>query len=115
MSPTCPDDVVLRGLLDSSLPEPVQGEVVAHLDSCDRCQNALQQIAADGTSVLQAALEAKTVSEPNATSAFWPALERVESDVRASGVALAATRHDPARRTDPAVEHDFSFLEPSDE
>ena len=69
MTSTCPDDEVLRGLLDSSLPEPVQEEVVSHLDSCSNCQNKLEQIAAGGTSMLQVAKAAKTTDEPDRTSA----------------------------------------------
>ena len=44
MTSTCPNPDVLRGLLDTSLPEPVQAEVVAHLDQCSSCQVALEQI-----------------------------------------------------------------------
>src|SRR5947208_10840937 len=112
MTKTCPDDDVLRGLLDSSLPEPVQIEVTSHLDSCSTCQNKLEQIAAGGTSVLQLAKQANTTDEPARTSAFWPAVQRVEAEVHSSGVAVAATRSDPARGADTGSKHDFSFLEP---
>ena len=51
MTATCPEEAVLRGMLDSSLPEPVQAEVVCHLDSCSNCQVKLEQLAAVLTSV----------------------------------------------------------------
>jgi WD40 repeat protein len=115
MIKTCPDDDVLRGLLDSSLPEPVQDEVVSHLDSCTSCQHKLEQIAAGGTSMLQVAKAAKSTDEPDRTSAFWPALQRVEDDVRSSGVAVLATRTDPERRSGTALVNDFNFLEAAED
>jgi hypothetical protein len=48
MTTTHPNPDVLRGVLDSSLPEPVQAEVVAHLDGCSSCQLKLEQLAASG-------------------------------------------------------------------
>ena len=115
MTKTCPDEDVLRGLLDSSLPEPVQGEVVAHLDSCSSCQGKLERIAAGGTSMLQAAKQAKEADEPDQTSAFWPALQQVEQDVQSSGTGIAAARIDPSRRAASEIDRDFSFLEPSED
>ena len=92
MTTTHPDDDVLRGLLDSSLPEPVQVEVTSHLDSCSTCQNKLEQIASGGTSVLQLAKQANTTDEPSRTSAFWPAIERVRAK---SAIVQRRHRRDP--------------------
>src|SRR5207248_4458265 len=102
-------------LLDSSLPEPVQIEVTSHLDSCSSCQSKLEQIAAGGTSVLQLAKQANTTDEPARTSAFWPAIQRVEAEVHSSSVAVAATRSDPAKQSETDSNHDFSFLEPAED
>ena len=37
----------LRLLLDDALPAPAQAEMVGHLDVCERCQQALEELAAD--------------------------------------------------------------------
>src|SRR5262245_21461632 len=114
MNAPCPDADVLRGLLDSSLPEPVQREVTSHLDSCTDCQAKLESIASEGTSVLQVARQLQTDDRPGKTSAYWPALHRVEEEMGSSGVAVSATRLDPSRKVQPS-KSDFSFLDPADD
>src|SRR5262245_51881073 len=115
MTATCPDPAVLRGLLDSSLPEPVQGEVVAHLDTCIRCQEKLQDLAVDGSGLLDTAKGAKQESKPQETSAFWPALRRVEREIRSPAAAFSVTRTDTAVVPPPNRETDFSFLDPPED
>jgi WD40 repeat protein/serine/threonine protein kinase len=115
MTTTCPDDDVLRGLLDSSLPEPVQREVVAHLDDCDSCQSKLEQIAEDGSAVLQVARSANEAETPRGDSAFWPALKKVESEIEAQSQALTVTRIAPALESDTDRQRAFPFLDPSDD
>ncbi len=46
----CPDPLRLRGLIDSSLPDKEQAELIGHLDSCTDCQRSLEEIATDTTS-----------------------------------------------------------------
>jgi eukaryotic-like serine/threonine-protein kinase len=110
MTSTCPNPTVLRGVLDSSLPEPVQAEVVAHLDGCSSCQVKLEQLAASGSAILDVARGARGDETPAETSAFWPALRRVEREIRNPVEAMAVTRSDPGetvRSTPP-----FDFLDP---
>ena len=109
MTSTCPDPDTLRGVLDSSLPEGDQKEVVAHLDACVDCQETLQQLAAAGSSVVELAHAAKTEERPADASAFWPALRRIEREIQSPALALTATQADPDA---PAPEHSYSFLEP---
>lgn len=113
MTSTCPNADVLRGVLDSSLPEPVQAEVVAHLDGCSSCQVKLEQIAATGSSLLEVARESAADDRPAETSAFWPALRQVEGEIRSPADALAVTRSDPGETVRNSS--DFSFLDPPDD
>jgi hypothetical protein len=46
----CPDPLRLRGLIDTSLPEKEQADLIGHLDSCTGCQQSLEQIASDSAS-----------------------------------------------------------------
>src|SRR5262245_36794718 len=109
MTTTCPSRDVLRGLLDTSLPEPVQAEVVAHLDTCASCQTALEQIAASGSQVLELARQAATDGKPEATSAFWPALRRVEHEINTPipTDSLAVTRTSPGGEIQVTPSYDF--------
>jgi eukaryotic-like serine/threonine-protein kinase len=113
MTSTCPNPDVLRGLLDTSLPEPVHAEVVAHLDHCSSCQVALEQIAAGGSRLLSVAQQAMTDSNPEATSAFWPALRKVEQEIHNPADALSVTRASPGEDLRAAPNYDF--LDPSDD
>jgi predicted Ser/Thr protein kinase len=115
MSTPCPDEVVLRGLLDSSLPEPVQGEVVAHLDGCSSCQGRLEQFAAGESLVLETAKSARVNGSPDQSSAFWPALKSVEKAILTPVGAMTVTRLDAKAKIDSSAALDFSFLEPAEE
>jgi WD40 repeat protein/serine/threonine protein kinase len=115
MTVTCPDPAVLRGLIDSSLPEPVQAEVVAHLDSCTHCQNKLEGLATEGTAILATAKGASGEAKPEHSSAFWPALARVEREIHNPAASLAVTRSDPTNTPVPPAESDFGFLDPPDD
>jgi eukaryotic-like serine/threonine-protein kinase len=108
MTATCPNPEVLRGLLDTSLPEPVQAEVVAHLDGCTSCQVKLEQIAVGGSSILEVARAAHGNGAPGETSAYWPALQRVEQAIETPVAELSATRIDTRSQ-----ELSFDFLEPA--
>src|SRR4051812_25132847 len=110
MTSTCPNPDVLRGMLDSSLPEPVQRDVVAHLDECSSCQVKLEEIAAAGSSIREVARRANDSTPPEDTSAFWPALRRVEHEIHNPVEALAVTRSDPGESVRSAPQ--FDFLDP---
>jgi tRNA A-37 threonylcarbamoyl transferase component Bud32 len=113
MTTTHPDPAVLRGVLDSSLPEPVQAEVVAHLDGCSSCQVKLEQLAASGSAILDVARGVKEDARPAETSAFWPVLRRVEREIRNPVESLAVTRSDPDIAA-PSIPQ-FDFLDPPEE
>jgi WD40 repeat protein len=115
MTATCPDLDTLRSLIDQSLPDGDQAEVTAHLDSCTSCQIRIEKIAAAGSGVLEAARGAGKDDSPDATSAFWPAVARIEREIRSPVQSLAATRSDPTLDALPASERAFAFLDPSDE
>jgi eukaryotic-like serine/threonine-protein kinase len=113
MTATCPDPDTLRSVLDSSLPTGEQAEVVAHLDTCPDCQQTIEQIAAAGSSVVDLARSAGTEPKPDATSAFWPALRRIEQEIQSPALALSVTQADP--EIAPSAEQTYAFLEPAEE
>ena len=45
---TCPDDDCLLGMLDCTLPDQQQLDVHDHADSCESCQNRLEQLVTHG-------------------------------------------------------------------
>jgi eukaryotic-like serine/threonine-protein kinase len=112
---TCPDRERLRGVLDSSLADPDQAEVVNHLDSCTNCQAALEELATSGSSVREVARAAKTEVPPAQTSAFWPALHRVEREIQSPAAAMDVTRADPASDTTHVPDRHLEFLDPPDD
>lgn len=116
MKTPCPDSSVLTALLDSSLPDPVQDEVTAHIDECANCQEKLEELAA-GSRVLVAAKSARDRSNPERTSAFWPALARLERERAPSTGTLTATHAEQAIVSSPSLTHelDFAFLDAADD
>src|SRR5204863_9384440 len=84
----CPDVARLRGLLDSSLPDPEQAELTGHLDSCECCQEQLEELAASGSSWPPAARPPADARPPSG-SAFWPKLQELQREVAGPAVATA--------------------------
>jgi eukaryotic-like serine/threonine-protein kinase len=82
MKPTisCPQTDELRNLLSCSLTDERQEECTEHLEACPCCQSRLEGVATEGTN-LSDVVRGLTDSEPQATSAYWPALSSVEADV----------------------------------
>jgi len=76
----CPQTEELRQLLSSSLSGERSQECTQHLDSCECCQAKLEEIATDGTKLSQVVKNLQG-AEPMATSAYWPALKALETDV----------------------------------
>src|ERR1700722_15349621 len=85
---TCPQTEELRQLLDSSLSDERQLECLEHMDSCPCCQSRIESVATEGTN-LSEIVRGIQETEPQVTSAYWPALKSMESTVRepARGVA----------------------------
>ena len=97
----CPEPAQLRRLINSTLPPEEQSQLTAHLDCCEMCQKAIEHIAAGGSGLLDCACRADDV-RPEDTSAYWPALRKLEREVMRPTV-LAAT----------AASGDWSFPEVS--
>lgn len=105
----CPHTDELRQLLDNSLSGERQQECTEHMDSCPCCQARLESVATEGTNLSQV-VRGLTDSEPQATSAYWPAFRAVESDdsgLKATSadtpaIAVARTRDVSLRFLQPA-------------
>jgi eukaryotic-like serine/threonine-protein kinase len=115
MTVTCPDPARLQGVLDSSLTDAEYAELVAHLDSCPSCQIALERIAASGSSILEIARGANQNVRPEETSAFWPALHRVEREIESPAAAMTVTRAEPVSESTTARDRLFEFFDPPDD
>ncbi len=76
----CPESSQLRGLIDRTLPETEQTQLISHLDGCSRCQQQLEQLATGGEAWTEALTAPQTAALPPHDSAFWPAMRRVEQD-----------------------------------
>jgi serine/threonine protein kinase len=60
----CPDDFRLKGLLDGTLPEDAQAELVGHLEGCPACQGRLEELAAGRRSWSEAAVQLGAAEPP---------------------------------------------------
>ncbi|CAN5134028.1 hypothetical protein BH10PLA2_BH10PLA2_03420 [soil metagenome] len=76
----CPCTEELKLLLASALPDDRQEICTEHLEACPCCQSRLEDVATEGTNLSQVVL-GLNAAEPQATSAYWPALSSVEADV----------------------------------
>jgi serine/threonine protein kinase len=115
MTVTCPDPDTLRGLIDQSLSDGEQAEVVAHLDGCASCQVRLEKMAVGESNVLSVARAAATNVSPDGTSAFWPAVKRIEREIETPARSLSATQAEPTLDAIPTNGKPFDFLEPSED
>ena len=87
---SCPDSTRLQRLLDGSLPEEQQAELTSHLDSCEGCQQSLDELAA-GSRSLTHVIRHVDRERPAADSAYWRALRALERDVQYVGDTHAET------------------------
>ncbi|MDZ4689449.1 MAG: serine/threonine-protein kinase [Planctomycetaceae bacterium] len=99
----CPEPEELRQLLDGSLSGERQQDCTSHMDSCLCCQAKLEAIATDGTNLSQL-VEHLDVVEPNATSAYWPAVQALDANFQETFVPRST-----ARRKDASLD----FLQPA--
>jgi Tol biopolymer transport system component len=106
----CPDRLRLQGLLETSIPEAEQADLVGHLDSCTDCQHSLEEMAA-GSSWPGAARAADT-PQPPSDSAYWVALRKVENQALARTEITSAPEE--ADGPDAAAPVSLDFLNPSD-
>jgi anti-sigma factor RsiW len=85
---SCPELATLRQLFDGSLPEPEQGELASHLESCASCRQTLDQLASEGDSFSGLARELQ-----HDATAPEPGLQRV---LKEADAAPGATRAEPS-------------------
>lgn len=95
----CPSTDELRQLL-SGLPADQQASRTEHLERCEGCQAKLEELATGGTNLSQI-VEGIAESQPQATSAYWPAIRAIGQ------IGVAEPRPARARKRD-----DTSFLLP---
>ncbi|HEY2841687.1 MAG TPA: serine/threonine-protein kinase [Pirellulales bacterium] len=103
----CPQPEELRQLLNSSLSGERSQECTQHLDSCECCQAKLEEIATEGTKLSQVVMHLKE-AEPMATSAYWPALKALETDVSQTTTPLSSSPQPGVRTRDVSL----AFLQP---
>jgi hypothetical protein len=110
MSPllSCPETTQLQRLVHGDLPADEQAELTGHLDTCTRCQELLEELAAGSAQWARRAPRPGDTPRPAPGSAFWPALRAVEREVAAAGGETSA---EP--RTEEALSLDF--LSPPEE
>jgi eukaryotic-like serine/threonine-protein kinase len=99
----CPEHEELRELLGGNLSGERQQELTRHMDSCQCCQAKLEDIAVGGTGLSQVVKHLHD-AEPMATSAYWPALKSLDTDVQ------QATSAQPSARVRDVS---LSFLQPA--
>ena len=74
----CPESNDLRKLLDSSLSNELAHQYMDHMESCTCCQDRLEQLATGGTNLSEVVAHLDA-GEPVAESAFWPAVQSLNS------------------------------------
>jgi hypothetical protein len=100
----CPEPGLLKALLDGTLSPPDETMVGRHLETCPRCQQALEALVADGASWAELPRRLRP-EQPEAGATLHPALAR-------------STRHTRAAETQPeasASDLPPDFLDASDE
>src|SRR5689334_14218948 len=100
---TCPPTEELRELIASALPSEEQAACTAHLDSCSSCQAKLEELATEGTNLSQV-VERLHAGDPQATSAYWPALQ---------AAALQVHQAETLQPTPRRRERSLDFLQPA--
>ncbi|HEV3339275.1 MAG TPA: serine/threonine-protein kinase [Pirellulales bacterium] len=88
---TCPEPQELRQLLDGSLSQPRQQECTDHLDACECCQAKLEEMATDGTRLVKLCKHFER-SDPEVTSAYWPALKAIGAETPPVSTVRTPTR-----------------------
>ncbi|MDA0281794.1 MAG: serine/threonine-protein kinase [Planctomycetota bacterium] len=102
MTTPCPSTTDLRGLVNGSLSDSEADSLQLHLERCETCQNALQEIVADGDFWQSAA---QNLSDDEAVG---PGLERVVEE-------LQQQSPEDAEEMGEAIELKLSFIDPPTE
>ncbi len=105
----CPSSGELRELLDGNTPDSGQTEIVAHLDRCSGCQQALEAMANGDSSLVVTLLEQTAYKTPEPHSAYWPALKNAEQ-------ALTVDRQAPTNTPRRGLQEiSLAFLDPPED
>jgi serine/threonine protein kinase/formylglycine-generating enzyme required for sulfatase activity len=102
MTDQCPSAAQLRGLVDGSLSDSEADSLQLHIERCETCQNALQEIVADGDFWQSAA---QNLSDDEAAG---PGLERIVDE-------LQHQSPEDAEEMGEAIELKLSFIDPPTE
>ncbi len=97
----CPEPEELRELLKGSLSGDRQQQCTEHMDTCGGCQTRLEEIATEGTN-LSRIVQRLGAAEPDATSAYWPALHALAGDSQPVAEQSSRTRQLSLRFLQPA-------------
>ncbi len=100
----CPENVLLRALLDGGLPAEQQATIQAHVDHCSVCEATLKQMTVGGESWIGMAASLKERDE-RTDGPLAAAMERLKTDDGSSDGEHEQT--DPQRTLD--------FLQPADD
>ena len=87
----CPQTNELRQLIEGTLSGELQVEYTQHMDSCQCCQAKIEDLATDGTN-LSRVVEGLHQSQPASNSAYWPALQSLDSATQVTVVPQTAGR-----------------------
>ena len=87
----CPQGDELRQLLEGSLSTEKEVQCTQHLDRCGCCQTKLEDLATEQTN-LSDLVKGLHDDAPQATSAYWPALNSLHTDTEQVAVQSPAAR-----------------------
>lgn len=90
-STPCPPAEELRQLLEGSLSTEQQQQCTQHMDTCACCQAKLEGLATGGAD-LSRVVEHLHEAQPEANSAYWPALQALKANFTETVVPQAAER-----------------------
>lgn len=87
----CPATEELSQLVNGTLADSRQQECTRHLDACPCCQAKLEEIATAGTNLSQV-VERLNAAQPEASAAYWPALNSLQAVLSPTVVPDSGTR-----------------------
>jgi eukaryotic-like serine/threonine-protein kinase len=116
---SCPNLSQLQDLIENALPQSEEVELTIHLDQCDKCQRAIEMLASRGNPINS--LTHLDQGRISATSAFWPAVRRIEDEFdNSKSSSVIDHRHTPKPTQTPnpeaiKPEETFPFFDPSEQ
>jgi len=110
---SCPAPQRLKALIDSQLSDAEQSDLVSHLDSCDSCQLALQDLANGGRHWTDPVRYLDS-DKPPADSAFWPTVAGLQRVTPPDLLSLETTAAAP-EGSGSSGDYPLDFLTPPEE